>query len=109
MSLVQKIREEGASAISGIYGLSVVADDILVNQTKVEFEGDYTIVLFGLVKQLKMAPEKLGKEIGEYLTSHNSLFTGFNVIKGFLNLTISDSWFAGFLQSRYNQSGLASP
>ena len=60
MSLVQQIKEAGAKAIEQIYKIPVFADDILVNQTKPEFTGDYTIVLFALVKQLRQSPEQLG-------------------------------------------------
>jgi len=101
MSLVQQIREVSAKAIEKLYGLSMSADEITVNQTKPEFEGDYTVVLFGLVKQLKRSPDQLGKELGEYLAANESLFTGFNVIKGFLNLTVSDSYYFDFLYSNY--------
>ena len=60
--------------------------DLTINQTKPEFEGDYTLVLFSFVKQLKKSPEQLGKEIGDYLVKNNAdLFVSYNVIKGFLN------------------------
>jgi arginyl-tRNA synthetase len=98
MSLVQKIKEATAKAIEDKYGVPTVADDILVNLTKPEFEGEYTVVLFSLIKQLKRSPEQLGKEIGEQLVAGNTeLFTGFNVIKGFLNLSVRDAYFLEFL------------
>ena len=53
MSLIQRIKETTAAVIGNTYGVSIVPQDILVNQTKPEFEGDYTVVLFALVKQLK--------------------------------------------------------
>ena len=100
MSLVQQIREAGAKAIESIYHTAITPDDIQVNQTKPEFEGEYTIVLFGLIKQLKRSPEQLGNEIGAWLVNNNSgLFTGYNLIKGFLNLSVSDQHFFGFLSS----------
>ena len=98
MSLVQQIKEAGAKAIEAIYSIGITPDDIQVNQTKPEFEGEYTIVLFGLIKQLKRSPEQLGKEIGEWLvTNHAELFTGYNLIKGFLNLSVGDQHFFQFL------------
>ncbi|HVG42773.1 MAG TPA: hypothetical protein VM888_14270, partial [Chitinophagaceae bacterium] len=98
MSLVAQIKETTATAIEDLYKIPAVADDILVNQTKPEFEGDYTVVLFSLIKSLKKSPEALGKELGEKLTTkHTGLFTTYNVIKGFLNLTIKDSVFTTFL------------
>lgn len=102
MSIVQKIKEATAKAIEDIYKVPAFADTILVNETKPEFDGDYTVVLFALIKQLRMSPEQLGKELGDYLTAtDNTLFIGFNVIKGFLNLTVADNYFTQFLQENF--------
>ena len=104
MSIVQKIKEVSSKAIEDIYKVPSFSDDVLVNQTKPEFEGDYTVVLFALIKQLKRSPEELGKELGEYLVANNEdLFTAYNVIKGFLNLTVSSNYFIDFLTENYNQ------
>jgi arginyl-tRNA synthetase len=106
MSLINKIKEASADAITSIYKLPVFADDILVNQTKPEFEGDYTVVLFALVKRLRLSPEQLGKEIGEHLLlQHANFFTGYNVIKGFLNLSIADHCFTDFLADAFKKAG----
>jgi arginyl-tRNA synthetase len=91
MSLVQSIKEAAARAIQQLYGHSIQPAEVLINQTKPEFEGDYTIVLFALVKPLRKSPEQLGQELGALLVQDQALFTGFNVIKGFLNLVISDA------------------
>jgi arginyl-tRNA synthetase len=110
MSLVQKIKEVSAKAITDIFKVSASADNILVNQTKPEFEGEYTVVLFALVKQLRQSPEQLGKQIGDYLVENNKeLFTAYNVIKGFLNLTVADSYFNEFLAKNFANSEIASP
>src|SRR4051812_25601536 len=102
MGLIQEIKEVSARAIEDSYKLAAFADDILVNQTKPEFEGDYTVVLFALVKQLRQSPEQIGKQLGEYLIQNNKdLFTSYNVIKGFLNLTVSDRYFGDFLSQHY--------
>jgi arginyl-tRNA synthetase len=100
MNLVALIKEAAAKAIEDIFKLPVFADDVLVNQTKPEFEGDYTVVLFSFVKKFAVSPEKLGNEIGNRLIVERSdLFTSFNVIKGFLNLTIADNYFIDFLST----------
>jgi arginyl-tRNA synthetase len=105
MSLVQKIKEISAKAIEDVFKISLSADAILVNQTKPEFEGDYTIVLFALIKQLRQSPELLGKQMGDYLVEHNKeLFAAYNVIKGFLNLTVTDTYFTGFLSQQYSNN-----
>jgi arginyl-tRNA synthetase len=98
MSLVARVKEVSAAAINALYGAGVAAEDILINQTKPEFEGDFTVVLFALVKSLRKAPEQLGQELGTHLTAaHPDLFTGYNVIKGFLNLALADAPLMEFL------------
>ncbi|HOZ81431.1 MAG TPA: arginine--tRNA ligase [Bacteroidia bacterium] len=59
-------------------------------QTRKEFDGDYTIVVFPFVRQSKKSPEETGRLIGEYLIKHASFISNYNVIKGFLNITVSD-------------------
>jgi arginyl-tRNA synthetase len=101
MSLAARIKVVTAKAIGDIYKIPAFADDITVSQTKPEFEGDYTIVLFSLVKSLKQSPDKIGNEIGNYLLTNNKeLFLSFNIIKGFLNLVVTDEYFTGILSSK---------
>lgn len=103
MSVAQQIKKVTAKAITSLYNIELPQESILINATKPEFEGDYTIVLFAFVKQLKKNPEQLGNELGEYLVKENSeLFTSFNVIKGFLNLTVSNNYWLHFLSTNYN-------
>lgn len=107
MSLVQRIKEVSSKAIEDVFKVQATADDMLVNQTKPEFEGDYTVVLFALVKQLRQSPEQIGKQIGEYLLNKNKeLFTAYNVIKGFLNLTVSDHYYHEFLSANYSNASI---
>ena len=108
MSLVAQIKEITAKSIESIYKVPVFADDIAVNATKPEFEGEYTVVLFPFVKSLRKAPEALGNEIGQHLQQANpDLVTGFNVIKGFLNLSVSDAFFTSYLTSTNEVGNLA--
>jgi arginyl-tRNA synthetase len=108
MSLVATIKETVVQAIAENYGTTITAADIAINQTKPEFEGDYTVVLFALVKTLRKAPEQLGTELGSYMAAtHPTFFTGFNVIKGFLNLTLADECFTRFLGDHYNKDEVA--
>ncbi len=103
MSVVVTIKEAAAKAIKDIYGVDIIAGNITVSSTKAEFEGDYTIVLFSLVKQLRKSPDAAGEELGSYLLQqHPELFSSFNVIKGFLNLVIINSYWISFLQKNYN-------
>lgn len=109
MSLVATIKEAAVKAIEEKYGYAVTANEITINQTKPEFEGDYTVVLFTLVKSLRKAPEQLGKELGDHLVAtHSSFFTSYNVIKGFLNLTLADECFTRFLDEHSHAKEVAS-
>ena len=103
MDIVSQIRQVSQQVIYEKYQLNIDTTDILVNETKPEFEGDYTVVLFSFVKILKKSPEILGKELGEALQAkHPSLFSSFNVIKGFLNLSIADKIWIDFLGANFN-------
>src|SRR6187455_3576739 len=102
MSIAEQIRKASKSTLQELYSLTIDEKDIQINETKPEFEGDYTLVLFSFVKQLKRSPEQLGKEIGENLTkNYPDIFTAYNVIKGFLNLTISDNYWINFLSTKF--------
>jgi arginyl-tRNA synthetase len=102
MSVTSLIQKTTAESLSSLYSQPFTEKDFQINQTKPEFEGDYTIVLFSLVKSLKKAPEALGNELGGHLVKNNpQLFSAFNVIKGFLNLTITESYWSNFLQENY--------
>lgn len=98
MGIVPVIQQAVSDALAALYGAETKGQDIQVTETKPEFEGDYTVVLFSFVKSLKKSPDALGNELGQALTQKNSqLFTGFNIIKGFLNLSIADSYWSEFL------------
>jgi arginyl-tRNA synthetase len=102
MNLVQQIKEVTAKAIENQYGINLSPASITVNLTKPEFEGQYTVVLFSMIKELKRSPEQAGNELGEYLVkNHGDLFPSYNVIKGFLNLEVSDHYFLQFLQDNF--------
>jgi arginyl-tRNA synthetase len=85
----------------------VFADDIVVSQTKPEFEGDYTIVLFSLVKRLSVSPVVFGKELGDAMVTNNPGFIKeYNLIKGFLNLSIHNKYFTEFLSENLSTDDL---
>lgn len=105
MSVVTRIKEVTAAAIHQLYQVELAAGDVLVNATKPEFEGDYTVVLFAFVKQLKKSPDALGQELGQQIIStHPDLFTAYNVIKGFLNLTVADAYWLQFINGQYSNT-----
>lgn len=98
MGIVLLIQEWAAKELNRLYGIAAKASEIQVTETKPEFEGDYTVVLFGWVKQLKRSPDTLGNELGTALQqAQPETIASFNLIKGFLNLSISDSYWLRFL------------
>ena len=104
-SITDQLKKATVKAITELYGIELTENTILVNATKPEFEGDYTVVLFAFVKQLRKSPEVLGAELGQYLVNNNtSLFSAFNVIKGFLNLSVKDSYWTNFLTDNFQNS-----
>jgi arginyl-tRNA synthetase len=105
MSIADQIRKASKNTLQHLYSLAIDEKNIQINETKPEFEGDYTLVLFSFIKQLKKSPEQLGKEIGDDLLTNNAdLFSAYNVIKGFLNLTVkNDCWFE-FLEKSYRDA-----
>jgi len=101
--LINIIREKAIEALVDLYGKPFQSTDFQVNTTKPEFDGDYTIVMFTLLKPLNTNPDKLGNELGQYLIKKNQeLFTSYSIIKGFLNLTITNQYLLGLLDSNYS-------
>jgi arginyl-tRNA synthetase len=102
MNIAEQIRTASKNTLEDLYGLTIDEKNIQINETKPEFEGDYTLVLFSFIKQLKKSPEQLGKEIGDHLLTNNpDLFSAYNVIKGFLNLTVKNNYWVEFLERNY--------
>lgn len=97
MNLESSIQSIVKDAVSELYALELEAAQIQIQKTRKEFEGDLTVVTFPFVKAAKKSPEATGQEIGEYLQENNGLITDFNVIKGFLNLSISKNYWLQLL------------
>lgn len=103
MSFTSFIQSAVVNSLNELYDQSFSEKDFQINETKPEFPGDYTIVLFALVKRLKISPENLAQNLGENLLKNNPDFiAGFNIIKSFLNLEISEKTLVAFLQKNYN-------
>ena len=110
MSIVNQIKPFVVKALKELYDYDLIEQDLTINTTKPEFEGDYTIVLFSFIKSLKKSPEQIGKALGDHLTAqHATIFQSYNVIKGFLNLTITNEYWINFLKTNFlaTQFGLA--
>ncbi|MBS5978793.1 MAG: arginine--tRNA ligase [Dysgonomonas mossii] len=89
MKLEIRLQEVIINAIDSLYGQVVTAGQLSLQKTKKEFEGHYTLVVFPFLKMSKKGPEQTAQEIGEWLKANASEVSSFNVIKGFLNLTIA--------------------
>lgn len=98
MELIEKeLKQEIVKAFKSLFDFELDADSFSLQPTRKEFEGTHTLVTFSYLKQTKKGPEESGQLIGEYLKSHTSLVSDYNVVKGFLNLSISDStWLSAF-------------
>lgn len=91
----QYISQCSTEAISSLYNTADAP--IQVAKTRREFDGDYTIVTFPLLKISRKSPEETARQIGEYMTQNYSEITEYNVIKGFLNLTLSPTYWLALL------------
>ncbi|MBR4409230.1 MAG: arginine--tRNA ligase, partial [Bacteroidales bacterium] len=83
------IQTKAAEAIKALYGADVDAAQLQVGVTRKEFEGDYTLVVFPLLKISHSAPENTGNAIGEWMVANVPEIAGFNSVKGFLNILFS--------------------
>lgn len=92
MTISQLLEKKALQAIETLYGQSVDASQIQLQPTKKEFEGDLTLVTFPLLRVSKKKPEETGEELGKWLVENTPELSNFNVIKGFLNLTVSPSY-----------------
>ena len=99
MSIDNIIAQATAQAVSDLYGASFAAEKITLQTTKKEFEGNLTVVVFPFLKASHKAPDATAQEIGEHLVANCSAVEKFNVIKGFLNITIKPSFWAQVLHS----------
>ena len=104
MSLIQEIKVNAAKVLNEIYQIEFPIESVQVNDTKPEFVGDYTIVTFPFTKQTKQKPEEVAEKLGTALVALNTIFTSYNVIKGFLNLEISNAYFNDFLVANYTNT-----
>ncbi len=105
MSIVSSVQKFTIESLSALFNQSFTERDFQVNQTKPEFEGDYTVVMFSLVKSLKLSPDAIGNRLGEHLVkNYPQFFSKFNIIKGFLNLTVADIHWLGLLNKNHTDS-----
>jgi arginyl-tRNA synthetase len=97
-TIEQTIQQAVASALEALFYASADPADITINETRKDFEGDVTVVVFPLLRFTKKSPEESARLLGEYLVQHVTEIDHFNVVKGFLNCTLSGAYWQDELQ-----------
>ncbi|MGM0407167.1 MAG: arginine--tRNA ligase, partial [Bacteroidota bacterium] len=99
MNFEQILKNTVIDAIRKIYGTTPDSQSIQIQRTRKDFDGDFTLVVFPLLRVSKKPPEQTANEIGEYLKNHVAEIAEYNVIKGFLNVLIDNEFWISFLNS----------
>jgi len=99
MNIEQILQDPIKKAFKEIYDLAISKAEL--QATRKDFEGDVTLVVFPFVKQLRKNPKEVAEKIGEYLQKNVPEVAAYNVVGGFLNLVIDDSYYTGFLREIY--------
>lgn len=92
------------AAVKELYQAELGMDAVSLNDTIKDYAGDITVVVFPLTRMSKLGPEQTGLAIGEYLKNHVEIVADFNVVKGFLNLEISTSYWLDFIKENHKDT-----
>ncbi len=98
MNIENTLVQSVVDAIKELYGAEFNAEKIQLQKTRKEFEGDFTLVVFPFLALSKKRPDETAREIGEYLKAKQPVISAFNVVKGFLNLSIANSYWTELLK-----------
>ncbi len=104
MQIEQQLKSEIHKALEAIFNQKIDSKQVQIQQTRPDFEGDFTLVVFPLLRIAKSSPEIVGKRIGEHLVENTMIFEKFNVVKGFLNLSLSHGFWLNTLQQIKKES-----
>ena len=99
MNIEALISKAAGEAVKALYGMDATEKMLQLQKTRSEFEGNLTLVVFPFVKAAKKSPEQTAQEIGEYLQQHCGAVEKFNVVKGFLNLSVGDGAWLQLLEA----------
>lgn len=102
MSLNETLTPYIQQAVQQLFGFTI--DRVEFQATRKDFEGDITMMVFPLVKQLKGNPAEIANKIGEYLVEHVGMVSKFNVVQGFLNIVIDDAYYIHFFQQAFPEA-----
>tara|TARA_Y100000385_G_scaffold291457_1_gene369593 strand:- start:23001 stop:24779 length:1779 start_codon:yes stop_codon:yes gene_type:complete len=97
MTLQESLAQHIKQAFLTLYNTPIASVEF--QSTRKDFDGDLTVVIFSMLRTVKMNPAQLGEDLGAYLQENSENVVGYNVVKGFLNLLISDTYFMSFFQS----------
>lgn len=103
MNITNTIQEGVVQAIKSLYDADISAEEVAVNSTRPDFEGEYTVVTFPYARIARKKPQEIGEEIGRFLQQELQEVVRFNTVQGFLNLVIADDWWKSFLDDIYDQ------
>ncbi len=108
--LEQDLKTALQTAARAVFGVEIPLASLALQPTRKEFAGSFTLVTFPLTKALGQGPEPIGRALGEWLQANEPRVSGFNVVKGFLNLEIADAeWLALFAQLQAQPAGAPVP
>jgi len=103
MSIEQELKTNLAAALQSVFSYEAKLDDLSLQPTRKEFDGSHTFVVFPYLKVSRKSPEETGRALGEHLKEHSGIISDYNVVKGFLNLRLTDKVWLDNLQ-QINQS-----
>lgn len=98
MQVEQFIANEVQKAIQHLFEANIEINQIKIEQTNPDFEGDFTVLVFPFVRFSKSSPEQTAELLGKQVITNNSIFTQYNVVKGFLNLSLSNEFWLTWLK-----------
>ena len=99
MNILAQIANDVATGVKDLYGQETPAEKVALSPTRKEFEGDYTVVVFPYTKAAKKKPADIGEDLGKYLVANSANIAAYNVINGFLNLTIANTYWTNLLET----------
>lgn len=104
MSIESLIQKRTVEAMKSLYGADLPENQVQVQNTRKDFDGDITVVVFPFLRYSKKGPEQTAEDLGKYLVENVETVENFNVIKGFLNLEISQSYWLDVLKNSFTNS-----
>src|SRR5438477_339775 len=90
------LKEKVLAGLNVLYGIVFPENQVTFQKTRKEFKGEFTLVTFPFIKTSKKSPEQTGEEIGNWMKENSGVVSAFNVVKGFLNLELTNDWWMNY-------------